>query len=155
MDPDVVKNSLRIAGLAVLLTGTLIDPVSVQFIVRPELQIVIAAVIVFCVLFVDHIFGFILGLAALTTYTRVFMHKYGRTPFSMSLNGRGALTPYVTPKNLEDAQNNVVDPKEMTTPYVGAKGIYGERVYSAQGLDTELPGLEKSVGEDFTKPTTM
>ena len=154
MDPDVVKNSLRIAGLAVLLTGTLIDPVSVQFIVRPELQIVIAAVVVFCVLFVDHIFGFILGLAALSVYTRVFMHKYGRTPFS--LNGRsGSLTPYVTPKHLEDAQNNVVDPKEMTMPYVGAKGIHGERVYSAQGLDTDLPGLEKSIGEDFTKATTM
>ena len=150
----VVKNTVRIIGLALLLTVSLIDPASAAFIVRPEIQIVFAAVVVFSVLFLDHIFGFILGLAALVLYTRVFMRKYGYNGYPMSVF-KGKQSAYITPENLNDAQNNVVDPKDVNVPYVGSKGIYGEPVYSAQGLDTNLPGIEKSVGEDFTKPHTI
>lgn len=159
MDQLVMKNTIRIIGLALLLPATLIKPTSLDFMIRPEIQIVLAAVVVFSVLFVDHIFGFILGVSALVLYARVFIHKYGRSsngfgyPMASLFNGKN--TSYITPENLKDAQNNVVDPTDINVPYVGAKGIYGEAVYSAQGLDTNLPGLEKTVGEDFTKPHVM
>jgi uncharacterized membrane protein required for colicin V production len=141
MNADV----LRIIGLAILLTATLIDPMNVKFIVRPDVQVVCAAVVVFIVLFVDHIFGFVLGLAVITLYARVFMDTYGMSAFP-SRN-----VPYVTPANLEDAQSNIFNEKNVNTPYVGAKGVHGEAVYSAQGLDASMPGFEKSIGGDFSE----
>lgn len=141
-------NAARICGLALLITATMVDPTSYRFLARADIQIIIAAVVVFLVLFVDHIFGFLLGLTVLVMYSRVFMHKYGINLFdmgrlmddSMNSNSSGARA-FVTPKNLEDAQSNVFDPIEFNKPYKGVTGVYGESVYSAQGIDGQWPGI--------------
>lgn len=143
---DATKNAVRILGLSALITATMISPRSFYALTRADIQVIIAAVVIFTILFVDHIFGFILGLSALVLYSRVFMDKYGISPRkALSVN----VTDYITPKNLEDAQSNVFDAAKVNEPYKGVSGVYGEAVYSAQGLDMQLPGLEKALGQDF------
>ena len=127
----------RITGLACLIASTLADPQMFRFVIRADVQIILGAIIVFLVLFADHIFGFLIGLSAIVLYSRVFMHVYGIDIMGRKSSGRSSAysTGYVTPKNLEDAQTNVFDPTVMGMPYKGIHGVYGEAVYSAQGYE--------------------
>ena len=47
---------------------------------------------------------------------------------------------YITEQHLKDAQNNVVN---NSNEYIGIKGVYGEPVYSSQGIDKIMPGFDK------------
>ena len=44
---------------------------------------------------------------------------------------------YVSPANLLDAQNNIIDTKNYNNAYIGIPEIYGQPVYSAEGADVE------------------
>jgi hypothetical protein len=48
---------------------------------------------------------------------------------------RSLVTDYITPANLKDAQNNIFDETNFAKDMVGIRGVYGEAVYSAQGID--------------------
>lgn len=150
---DTGKNIGRVVSLALLITATIVDPRGFEVLVRSDVQLILASVIIFLLVFVDHIMGFILGLTALVLYSRVFMAKYGISLFDAAKGG--PMTPntaeYVTPWHLKDAQNNVVDEDAFEKPY---KGVNGDNVYSAQGLDAKiLPGLPttpyENLGESF------
>lgn len=121
---------LRTCGLAVLITATLIDPKPFTVLTLMEVQVVLAALVVFIVMFVDHIFGFLLGLALIAIYSRVFMYRYG-IRLTGDFTGNSKSVAYVTPQNLVDAQNNVIGGEDnIGKPYSGiaASG------YTAQGL---------------------
>jgi hypothetical protein len=114
--------------------------------------------IVAVIMFVDSITGLIFGLTLLLVYLRVYAKIYNIKLDSLidiqnlllnesdipknnsknypneSLVGNN----YITPKNLEDAQNNVVD--KSAKDYVGINGIYNQGVFSAQGMDKDFPG---------------
>jgi hypothetical protein len=148
---DTAKTGARIGGLFLLIASTLVDPTSYTLVTRADIQVIIAAAIIFLIVFVDHIFGFIVGLAVLVLYSRVFMKKYGISGFSWPFGSSGypmdpLITDYITPQNLEDAQSNVFEKSEYDKAYTGVNGVYGEAVYSAQGLDGELPGISEPVG---------
>jgi hypothetical protein len=127
----------------ILIVAAVADPAPVAFLTQAESQVIIGALVVFLIIFVDYVIGFVIGLSAIVIYARIFKEKYGiSTRFPMSLMGESR--PYITPKDLQNAQDNVVG--EVKTPYKGIPGVY-----SAQGLDSELPGIEGSgsVGQDF------
>lgn len=151
---DTTKNAARVSSLAILIAATLIDPKDFEFVIRSDVQIVLAAIVIFFIAFVDHIFGFILGLTVLVLYSRAFTSKYG---ISLLDNTKGGpMTPntseFVTPKHLVDAQSNVVDSENVYKPY---KSVDTDKMYSAQGLDSSiLPGLPtapyETLGETFS-----
>ena len=123
---------LRTVGLGILITATLIDPKPFAFMTLMEVQVVLAAFVVFTILFVDHIFGFIIGLSLIAIYSRVFMDKYGISLTGDFANsGNSKITPYVTAQNLLDAQNNVVG--DEAKPYGGI----ADAGYTAQGVQGE------------------
>jgi hypothetical protein len=143
----MTATAARIIGLSLLIGATLVQPETMSIVTRPDIQVVIAAIVIFVVAFIDHIFGFLLGLSAVVLYSRVHMYKYGIsvTGYPMSL-GTGN-SAYVTPAHLDDAQNNVIDTALFSQPY---KGIDGN-VLSAQGLENDMPGIGvvQTVGQDF------
>lgn len=134
----------RIIGLACVIASTIVSPGHYELVIRSDIQIILAAVIVFTLIFIDHIFGFLLGLAVLVLYSRVFMNKYGISGFGF----REKQSSYITPQNLIDAQTNVI--AKENEAYVGVKGPYGEEVYSAQGIESgsKLPGFSPTIGFD-------
>jgi len=150
---------LRILAIAVLLVSLLVDTSDLKDVVKPEVQIVFGIAIVAIIMFVDSITGLIFGLTLLLVYLRVYAKMYNIKLDSLvdiknllmadlnpnannninypndSLVGNN----YITPKNLEDAQNNVIDAK--SPQYVGINGMYNQGVYSAQGMDGKYPGF--------------
>ena len=149
---------LRILAIAVLLVSLLVDTSDLKDVIKPEVQIVFGIAIVAVIMFVDSITGLIFGLTLLLVYLRVYAKIYNIKLDSLidiqnlllnesdipknnsknypneSLVGNN----YITPKNLEDAQNNVVD--KSAKDYVGINGIYNQGVFSAQGMDKDFPG---------------
>lgn len=144
---DNARYLARIGGLSALIVATLIDPKYFEMVIRSDVQVIVAAIVIFVTLFVDHILGFLLGLSALVIYSRVFMKKYGITGFGTFWNTYPMKSlvsdNYITEDNLKDAQSNVVDDAQYDEAYKGVDGVYGEEVYNAQGLEEKsiLPGL--------------
>lgn len=131
----------RIGSLLLLTLATLLNPSYMRFVVRPDVQVVLGAAIVAFLVFVDYVAGFIAGLALLVMYNRVYMDMYGITGFDLTMY---PMTSLVTSEDLGKIQSNVFDDAKYDKPYTGVQGVYGERVYSAQGLDNEMPGMSVS-----------
>jgi MFS superfamily sulfate permease-like transporter len=149
---------LRILAIAVLVVSLLIDTADFQDIIKPDVQIILGVGIVAIIMFVDSITGLILGITILIIYLRVYAKMYNINLESI-VDIKNLLSNYddtntkrysseslvdgnyITPKNLEDAQNNVFDKNKYETELIGIKGIYGKGVYGAQGFDKELPGF--------------
>ena len=108
-------------------------------------QAVIGLVVVATILFIDPVFGALLGLTVLIWFFRMNHYKMVAKALS-SGQAVGSNTPvtYGTPQNLLDAQTNVVDDKMINTEMIGFDGVYGEQVIGAQGLDKDMPGFDKN-----------
>ena len=87
----------------------------------------------------------------------MYSNKYGLN-ISEILTGRQSknypmeslVNAYITPKNLEDAQNNIVSDTAYNKEIKGIKGVYNEPVYGAQGIDNTMPGYGSPFpGESF------
>jgi MFS superfamily sulfate permease-like transporter len=150
---------LRILAIAVLLVSLLVDTSDLKDVVKPEVQIIFGIAIVAIIMFVDSITGLIFGLTLLLVYLRVYAKMYNikldslvdiqnllmsdvnKNPNDSTNYPNESLVGinYITPKNLEDAQNNIVDGK--ASQYVGIQGIYNQGVFGAQGMDDKYPGF--------------
>lgn len=131
--------------------------------VRPEVQLLLGTVVVLYLVLKDAIAGLIAGLALLIVYFRVYADMMG-VSFqeviglnSPSLQSLWSMTPfsskevpYITPENLLSAQNNVVDTSNYEAEMKGVRGVYGEDVYGAQGMDKTMPGYSAVLGEDVS-----
>jgi hypothetical protein len=93
-------------------------------------------------LFIDPIFGALLGLAVFIWFFKMNYRKLVSSSLSSNVRGSSPVV-YGTSKNLQDAQTNVIDTKMMNTEMIGFDGIYGEQVIGAQGLDSTMPGYDK------------
>lgn len=117
-------------------------------------QAMIGLVVVATILFIDAIFGALLGLTVLIWFFR--MNHYKMVAKALA-SGNAAGTPlpavYGTAQNLLDAQSNIVDEKMANTEMIGFDGVYGEQVIGAQGLDKEMPGFDKNKA-DMLAPIT-
>ena len=141
------------AATVVLLIAIILDSDHFSFMVRPEVQAIAGIFVVAVLLFDNVVSGLVLGIAVLIMYMRVYSSKYNITwnswattnlfgdvlsNNSSSMKGSGrshdshmnpTVRKYVTPADLEDAQNNVVDNQAFNTPGVGISG----HVFGAQG----------------------
>lgn len=142
----------RAAAVLLIVPAALLHPRYLRWSVIPEVQLVLASVVVMALLFVDVLVGLALGMAILLCYARS-SQMYLLPPVMTDREGGlgGVLMQYITPKHLKDAQNNVVDDRNYSRDMVGVEGVYGERVYGAQGIAEGgqagvLAGFEPSVG---------
>lgn len=146
----------RIIALALLFVATFLPIDMVSFVVRPEIQLLLGTLIVIYIVLKDPIAGFIAGTALLVTYFRVYAEKLGITfqqaiginKLTSSLFSSSDSMPYITPEHLRSAQNNIVDPSNYEAEMKGVRGVYGEDVYGAQGIDKSMPGFSPALGED-------
>jgi hypothetical protein len=158
-------------GLVVLLIAIMLDSDHFKFIIKPEYQVIIGTIVIAVILFDNAYAGLLFGLTVIIMYTRVIAHKYGINLDVMSAfdknNKEYSYTQttvlkkgnpmrnlvkdkkYVTPANLLDAQNNIVDTKNYINSYIGIPEMYGQPVYSAEGIEkdstTEVEGYDSSV----------
>ena len=158
-------------GLVVLLIAIIIDSDHFKFIIKPEYQVIIGTIVIAIILFDNALAGLLFGLTVIVMYTRVIARKYGINLDILSALNKNTKEysytqntvlkqgspmrklvkdkKYITPANLLDAQNNIVDTKNYTNSYIGIPEIYGQPVYSAEGIDkdstTEVEGYDSSV----------
>ena len=149
-----------VAGCVLLLIAVFADSVYFQNIVKPDIQVVLGTLIVGVVLFDKPLAGLAMGLAVMIMYLRVYARSYGITLNLFGNNTRGLsnkypmkslLKDYITPMNLKDAQDNVVNNDNLTQEIKGVKGVYGEAVYGTQGQDKIMPGLSDEAASVYAK----
>jgi hypothetical protein len=147
------ENAVRIAAIILLVIALLVDPFMLKWAARLDLQLLLGALVVALFIFYDQATGLICAFALITVYFRFHMAQLGVDVWSNTRNTnyygqgmQGLVQRYVTPQNLEDAQNNVVSKKDAEIEMKGIRGVYGEAVYGAQGMDTAMPGYVKSAG---------
>jgi len=133
---------LRLLAILLIIIAILIDVKHVHPLINIHyIQIIIAALLIL-VIIADPIAGLISALALMTLYIRI-TDNYAPKAHIVRREGDFNIikTPFVTADNLKSAQNNVVSTeKELDNGIKGIKGVYGEAVYGAQGLDKEMPG---------------
>lgn len=139
---------LRILATAVLAVVCLVQEKYLKFLVRPEIQLVIATLILATLVLYDAYVGVILGIALIVAYYRVFLGHFKGDKNALNngdLRSQGPMvnlvSNYITEQNLEDAQSNKVADEDVEIK--GVAGVYGEPVYGAQGLDKTMPGYFK------------
>lgn len=144
---------LRILILALIILVNLIDISYLKFISKLEWQLFLGTLAILFILFVDPYTGLLLGLLFLVTYLRFYMKEfnisftekeYNKYPMNSLVTSN-----YITEKHLKDAQNNIVNERNYTNEYIGVRGVYGEQVYSSQGTDKIMPGINGSVFAPF------
>ena len=138
---------LRALALLVLILVALVDFKFLSVLLKKEWLYVIAVVILFVLLFVDPIAGFIFGLAMVTLIVKMYNVRlpWGYT----STKKDDDVLNFVTPDHLRNAQNNIIIEEDAyEKDYKGIEGVYGEEVYGAQGLDV-FPGYSKQVTDEL------
>ena len=107
-------------------------------------QIMIGLLVVASILFIDPVFGGLLGLAVFIWFFKMNYRKMVATSLSKGHGEKNTTMVYGSPQNLQDIQTNVVDAEMMNTEMIGFDGVYGEEVIGAQGLDKTMPGFDKN-----------
>ena len=137
----------KIISILLLLFTLLVNVKYVQFIVNPDIQLILGTTIIAIIVFFDAWAGLILAISVFILYLRVYSVKYGINMRDILTGRKTANYPietlvdaYITPKHLEDAQSNIVNDTAYNKEIKGIKGVYNEPVYGAQGIDTTMPG---------------
>jgi hypothetical protein len=137
----------KIFSLLVLLVAALIDVNYVQFIINPDMQLLLGTIVIAIIVFFDAISGLILGLSLLVLYLRVYSKKYNIDIREIITGNKSSNYPmkslvsaYITPKDLENAQSNVVDEAGYFKEVKGFRSPHNEPVYGVQGIDPVMPG---------------
>lgn len=148
----------RVVALILLFVATIVPTAMVEFVVRPEVQLLLGTFIVLYLILKDAIAGLIAGTALLIVYFRVYAQQMGvsiQQVLGLNLSSIGNMwkpdpstkqMPYITPEHLRSAQDNVVDSNNFDAEMKGVRGVYGEEVYGAQGMNKTMPGYTASLG---------
>jgi hypothetical protein len=113
-----------------------VDPSAFALLRDPRAQIAVALAIVLSFT-VDAWAALLVALAAL-----VLLHRLQGGSFAGGAGaGAGAGEAIITADGLRDMQTNVFNPVDYGRGMIGIRGVYGEPVYGAQGLDGERAGV--------------
>jgi hypothetical protein len=163
----MIINFFRIISLLFLIFVTLIDIPINKRLKDPQWQFIIAFIIILILLLIDTGIGFILALAFLIIYFKIYNKYFLRNILSNGSNttnsgnndSNGSNSKdaninnliklnYISPEHLLSAQNNIVDINNYNTEVKGfEKGYNNENVYGAQGTDIDkniFKGYEKT-----------
>lgn len=140
---------VRVFSLLLLILLTIAPTYLFSELMKPEVQLIVATIVVGVLVVYDVFTGFILAMGIIILYMRLYGVgiTYGD---SDAVRRQGPManlvTNYITPQHLKDAQNNTIDSEGAGTEIIGIKGVYGEPVWGAQGLDKSMPGYENETG---------
>lgn len=140
---------VRLLSLVLLLIMALAPVTIFQFLLRPDFQLIVATLVVAVLVLYDVYSGFIIGLGVAILYFRLYgtgvAYLTGDDDAIARKKGPMAnlVTAYITPQHLKSAQSNTVE--DVDTEIIGIRGVHGEPVYGAQGLDKTMPGFEKDL----------
>lgn len=130
---------LRLLAILLVIIAVLLDVKQVRPVVqRPLIQLLMVVVLI-AVILADPVAGLVCAVAAMALYIRIF-DVAPKESIRVDGNFNIVKTPYVTAEYLRSAQSNVINQKEVDTGIKGFRGVYGEPVYGAQGLDKDMPG---------------
>lgn len=139
---------VRLLALLVLMLVALVPEKGIAIVMRPDVQMILGTIVLIVLVVYDVFTGFILAMALIVAFFRVYHGNISFWKDGNDVRSKGPManlvTRYITPENLHDAQNNVVDNKDFETEIIGIRGVYGEPVYGAQGIDKQMPGYEPS-----------
>ena len=136
--------------LLVLLTVIYNDVENQQDFKKPLNQLIIAIVVLSILIFVDALAGFLLVCALLVIYYNVYGgNKLFFPKEDLKENGYTYNMDYITPANLDNAQNNIFNEDVINKPYMGFVPENNMKLYSAQGYGDQvnISGYEKELGE--------
>ena len=117
---------------------------------KPLNQLIIAIVVLSILIFVDALAGFLLVCALLVIYYNVYGgNKLFFPKEDLKENGYTYNMDYITPANLDNAQNNIFNEDVVNKPYMGFVPENNMKLYSAQGYGDQvnISGYEKELGE--------
>lgn len=161
----MIYNILRFFALLLLLAFALMKDIKVSSAIKnAEIQLYIAVGIVAIIIVIDNITGFILGLAILVLYFKIYNKelkekkqqspekKEERCPLEkidkqntvikevLSKHNDVSELDYVSEQHLIAAQNNIVDVDNYKNEIIGfgelEKNIYNGKIYGSQGFDS-------------------
>ena len=152
----------RILSLVVLILSIFINTELIKFIINPDIQLLLGTVVVAIIIFLDSVSGLLLGLSLLVAYLRVYAKKYNININEIITNKNTRNYPnaplissyYITPKDLENAQNNIVSNDNYDKEIKGFTGVYNEAVYGAQGIDKIMPGYTNQFPGESYQPVS-
>lgn len=156
-DRDMID---RILALLVVIAAAVIPEATFEFLQSRVAQFIAAFFVVAIMIVYDVYTGLLLGLALVVIYFRLNTQdilSWGSLWGGEKRNGgpmMNLVQDYITPEHLHNAQTNVVDMNDYKVEMKGIKGVYGEPVYGAQGLDDAMPGFTKETslqGDVFTR----
>lgn len=137
-----------VIACALLCMAVFLDSQYFEIMLKQDIQVVLGTLVIAVILFDSPIAGLIMGIAVIIMYMRAYGRRFGITfPFehdntvSKKYPMQSLIKKYITPENLKDAQDNVVDENNSKVEIKGVKGVNGEQVYGAQGQDQVMPGL--------------
>ena len=137
---------LRAFALLILILIAILDFKLLSVLLKKEWLYVLSVVILFILLFVDPIAGFILALAMITLIVKLYNI---RLPWGYRTKEEEDVLNFVTPEHLRNAQTNIIIEEDAyEKDYKGIEGVYGEEVYGAQGLDV-FPGYSQTAIDEL------
>ena len=144
------EDILRIIGVAIVGVVLILPPGKyLDIMYNREYQIVAGLFVITSILFIDAIFGALLGLAVLIWFSKMNYRRLVSDTLSSISTTKSKPLYYGTSQNLVDVQTNTVNESMMNTEMIGFDGIYGEQVIGAQGLDKTMPGFDKNKADIF------
>lgn len=141
----MILDLLRIIGVALVGVILVLPPGQyLDALYDRNNQIMVGLVVVASILFIDPVFGGLLGLAVFIWFFKMNYRKMVATSLSKGHGEKTDVMVYGSTQNLQDVQTNVVDARMMNTEMIGFDGLYGEQVIGAQGMDKTMPGFDKN-----------
>lgn len=150
----------RVVALLFVIAAAIVPIKMLDMLDSQIVQFICACIVVLWMVFMDVYAGLLLGAALMMAYFRL----HSQHILGWGWGGLGDLRKagpmanlvqdYITPEHLHSAQSNVVDITDYDTEMKGIKGVYGEAVYGAQGMDATMPGFIKEtslMGDVFTR----
>lgn len=114
----------------------------------PEVQVVVATIVVTILVMFDVYTGLILGIGLIVVYYRLYNEEVTvENLLDNDVRSKGPMAclmgKYITNEHLKSAQNNVVNDSELSTQIIGIPGRNSEQVFGAQGMYKQLSGFDQ------------
>jgi hypothetical protein len=149
-----LKELTRVIALVLLVAVLVVQIPYFSWVRNETLLILVGGAAIFLLVLWDMATGFLLALALLVALYRTHVNHLNVFGWISSHQDNDyslrTKSLYTTADHLERAQTNVVDKVAFEKEMVGIQGVYGEPVYSAQGLNTDRSAFQ---GWDTSKTT--
>lgn len=147
-----MKDLLRLASIVLLVVALFVPIRYFKLLLDQYVLTTVGTIAIFVMVLWDLWTGFFLVLAILAMLYRLHVNQlnvFGWISSTQKGDYVETKSLYTTADHLKRAQNNIVDDGDYERELIGIKGVYGEPIYGAQGLDKTMPGFSKEVQGNY------